>query len=122
MNHKRNQIIAITAVVVLMGLLFTQPIKGLVNENEETDSSAEAGTLVTFQSESQRAKQGLNPSIIQDITDLEASLATAGTDAERTIILTQLAEQWDGVDKPSPLGFAYEEMARLSNDPGHWLK
>src|SRR5690606_22877415 len=113
MNHKRNQIIAITAVVVLMGLLFTQPIKGLVNDPEETEGTAGAGTLVTFQSESQRAKQGMNASIIQDITDLEASLATAETDEDRVMILTSLAEQWDGVNKPSPLGFAYEELARL---------
>lgn len=121
MGQKQKQIGIIAAVVLLMGLLFFQPIKGLINEPEEAENTSESSVLVTFQSESQRAKQGLNPAIIQEITNLEAALAKAETDEEKEAILKQLAEQWDGVNKHSPLGFAYEEIARINNDPQYWL-
>ncbi|HZH54079.1 MAG TPA: tetratricopeptide repeat protein [Sphingobacteriaceae bacterium] len=121
MNQKQKQIGIIAAVVILMGILFFQPIKGLINEQEETERESDGSMLVTFQSESQRAKQGLNPAIIQEITDLEASLATAETDEEKEAILKQLVEKWDSVNKHSPMGFAYEEIARMNNDPQYWL-
>lgn len=121
--HKRNQIIVVTIALVLMGVLLMQPIKGLVNdEDETTESSSSSGTAVSFTSESQRAKQGLNPSIIQDITDLESALANAESEQERVTILEQLAETWDSVEKHSPVGFSYEELARITNSPEHWLK
>ena len=122
MRQKRNQIIAVAAIAILMGALYMQPIKGLINEDQETESASETGTLVTFQSESQRAKQGLNSSIIQDITDLEAELANAETDEEKAALLKELADQWDGVNKQAPVGFAYEELARMDNDSRNWLK
>lgn len=120
--HKRNQIIVVTIVLVIMGVLLMQPIKGLVNEQDETEETGAPGTSVSFLSESQRAKQGLNPSIIQEITDLEASLASAGTDETKATLLEQLAEKWDSVEKQSPVGFAYEELAKITHDPAHWLK
>lgn len=122
MNHRRNQIIAVVAVAILMAVLFMQPIKGLINERDEAETTSESGTLVTFQSESQRAKQGMNPSIIQQITELEAAWNTAETAEEKKAALQQLAEQWDAVNKQSPLGFTYEELAKLEGSAEHWLK
>lgn len=120
--HKRNQIIVVTIVLVLMGVLLLQPIKGLVNEQEETEQAGAGSTSVSFLSESQRAKQGLNPSIIQEITDLESALAHADTDESKASVLEQLANKWDSVEKHSPIGFAYEELARITNQPEHWLR
>jgi len=121
--HKRNRIIVVTIALVLTGVLLMQPIKGLVNDEDETaENGTSSGTTVSFLSESQRAKQGLNPSIIQDITDLEAALANAGSEQERVTFLEELAEMWDSVEKHSPVGFSYEELALITNSPEHWLK
>lgn len=119
--HKRNQLIVVTTVLVIMGILLVQPIKGLINEQEETAEAGGGGTMVSFLSESQRAKQGLNPSIIQDITELEAELANAESEEAKIALLEQLAEKWDSVERHSPVGFSYEELARMTNRPEHWL-
>ena len=119
--HKRNQLIVVTTVLVIMGILLVQPIKGLINEQEETAEAGASGTMVSFLSESQRAKQGLNPSIIQDITELEAELANAESEEAKIALLEQLAEKWDSVERHSPVGFSYEELARITNRPEHWL-
>lgn len=120
--HKRNQIIVVTVILVLMGVLLLQPIKGLINEEEgNTEASTSNGPLVSFQSESQRAKQGLNASIIQEITDLEAQLANTEEENEKAELLKQLASKWDDVEKHSPLGFTYEELAKIDNQAESWL-
>ncbi len=120
--QKRNQIIVVGIIVLLMGALLLQPVVGLINEPEDTEETASASTAVSFLSESQRAKQGLNPSIIQEITDLEASLANAQDEAEKSVILQELVDKWDSVEKHSPVGFAYEELAKITNNVSHWLK
>lgn len=119
--HKRNQLIVVTTVLVIMGILLVQPIKGLINEQEETAEAGASGTMVSFLSESQRAKQGLNPSIIQEITELEAELANTESEEAKIGLLEQLAEKWDSVERHSPVGFSYEELARMTNLPEHWL-
>lgn len=121
--HKRNQIIVVTVILVLMGALLLQPIKGLINEDEGgADAATNSGPTVSFQSESQRAKQGLNASIIQEITDIEAQLATEEDEAKRAELLQQLANKWDDIEKHSPMGFAYEELAKIDNTSESWLK
>ncbi|WP_262247760.1 hypothetical protein [Parapedobacter soli] len=120
MQQQAKQVIAITSVVILMGVLLAQPIKGLVNENKEAASSA-AGPQVTLESVSQRAKEGLNPSIIQEITAIEAELQQAA-DADKRSLLRQLATKWDDVNKPAPIGFIYEELAGLDGQFDDWLK
>lgn len=121
--HKRTQIIVITSVIVLMGVLLLQPIKGLINPPDETsEQTTSSRNLVNFESESQRAKQGLNPSIIQEIAELEAKLARTSTDEEKLTVLNELASKWDDVNKPAPQGFIYEQIATINQDASAWLK
>lgn len=122
--HKRNQLIVVVSVLVLMGVLLFQPIKGLINPPDESaaQASSDSHQLVTFQSESQRAKQGLNPAIIQEITELEARLARADDGDEKLDLLRQLAEKWDDIDKQAPQGFIYQELAQMTNRSEDWLK
>lgn len=120
MQQRTKQVIAITSVIVLMGFLLVQPIKGLVNENK-TDSGTTAGPQVTLTSVSQQAKEGLNPSIIQEISTIEADLQQADG-AEKRTLLQQLANKWDDVNKTAPLGFIYEELAELDGSFDDWLK
>lgn len=122
--HKRNQIIVVASVLVIMGVLLLQPIKGLINPPDGNSDSTEKSSQqsVTLQSESRRAKQGLNPAIIQEIEAIEARLSDSEDGAERTELLMLLAEKWNDVNKQAPQGFIYEELASLNNQPEDWLR
>src|SRR5690606_2375164 len=120
MQQRTKQVVAITSIVVLMGFLLAQPIKGLVNEDKAT-SGASSGPQVTLESVSQKAKEGLNPSIIQEISAIEAALQNADGTEKRTL-LEQLAIKWDDVNKTAPVGFIYEELAELDGQFDDWLK
>src|SRR5690606_34960674 len=113
MQEKTKQIVVITAIVLVMGLLLTQPIKGLVNEDKVAASAQGASSQLTLETVSSQAKQGLNASIIQEISSIEAELPDA-SGPEKNDLLEQLAAKWDDVDKPAPKGFVYEELAELN--------
>ncbi|HWK57338.1 MAG TPA: hypothetical protein VNQ80_08375 [Parapedobacter sp.] len=119
MQQRTKQVVAITSIVVLMGFLLAQPIKGLVNEDKAASSTA-TGPQITLESVSQKAKEGLNPSIIQEISAIEAELQRA-SDTEKRTLLQQLAIKWDDVNKTAPLGFIYEELAKLDGQFDDWL-
>ena len=122
MQEKTKQIVTITSVIVVMGLLLAQPIKGLVNDDKAAaSSSADASSKVTLESVSAQAKQGLNASIIQDISTIETQLSKA-SGPEKIDLLQQLATEWDDVNRPAPLGFVYEELAKLDPKFDNWLK
>lgn len=121
--HKRNQIIVVVSVLILMGVLLLQPIKGLINPPSETEeTSGTPQPTLTLESESQRAKRGLNPAIIQEINELEDKLANTTDENERIELLVSLANKWNDVNKHAPQGFIYEELASIRNQPEDWLK
>lgn len=122
MQEKTKQIVTIASVIVVMGLLLAQPIKGLVSDDKAAaSSSADASSKVTLESVSTQAKQGLNASIIQEISTIEAQLSKA-SGPEKIDLLQQLATEWDDVNRPAPLGFVYEELAKLDPKFDNWLK
>lgn len=123
--HKTKQIIVIALVLVLMGVLMAQPIKGLVKrdkaeQEQQTNTDHEAETI-NLASVSTVAKQGLNASLVKEIADLEAELPSSSGEA-RLSLLKKLAGHWDDVAKPAPLGFSYEEIAKLEPTYENWLK
>lgn len=123
--HKTKQIIVVALVVILMGVLLAQPIKGLVKQDKteqaEQANDSEATESVNLTSVSTIAKQGLNASLISEIEAIEASLSTS-TGEERLGLLKKLAGHWDDVAKSAPLGFSYEEIAKLEPTYTNWLK
>ncbi|MBK1440602.1 tetratricopeptide repeat protein [Parapedobacter sp. ISTM3] len=122
MQQRTKQIVAITSILILMGFLLAQPIKGLVNEDKGTAvSNTDAASNISLEWVSQQAKQGLNASIIKEISDIEAQLPSA-SGPEKIDLLQQLATKWDDVNRPAPLGFVYEELATLDNQLTYWLK
>ncbi|MFZ4862372.1 tetratricopeptide repeat protein [Sphingobacterium sp. Mn56C] len=119
-----KQILVVGLVIVLMGALLAQPIKGLVDKNKgETSATAESSSSSKYnlESVSAMAKQGVNASLAQDISAIEAQVAKAEGEAKVTL-LQQLAAKWDDVAKPIPQGFIYEEMANISPKLEYWLK
>jgi len=125
--HKKKQIILIALVVVLMGVLFVQPIKGLIKHDDDQAEASAAGSnetateTVNLASVSALAKQGVNTNLVDQITDLEAQLSQV-EGIKRLPLLQKLAGHWDDLAKPAPLGFSYEEIAQLEPTYDHWLK
>ncbi|MFD2743390.1 MULTISPECIES: tetratricopeptide repeat protein [Sphingobacterium] len=120
-NTKQIQIVVVLAVVLIMGLLLAQPIKGLVTEPQATESTSSAMPMFTMEDVSAMSKQGMNPTLADEITKLEGQLA--GSQGEdRIAILEQIAQKWDDLAKYAPQGFVYEEMAKTSPKFEYWLQ
>lgn len=118
-----KQIIIIAGVIILMVVLYMQPLKSLVKEKEagSTIEASNQGDDFTLENVSEIAKQGLNASLKKDITDLEASLKGASEDAKLPL-LKQLAEKWHDVNKSSPQAFVLEEIAEKEPNFENWIK
>jgi len=124
-NAKQIQIAVVAAVILVMGFLLLKPVKGLVDEEDQSAASSateEAADQYSFTTVSEAAKRGLNPSIANEITELEGKLRVADDDAEKLTVYQQLAEKWNDVDKAVPQGFAYEEMGNIDSKFEYWLK
>ncbi len=120
---KRNQIIAIVGVVILMVVLLSRPITVLRNtQDEAAGTELNPADGITYDSESQRAKIGLNASLIQEIERLEEKRSPNLSKEEQLDLLKNLAAKWDDVDKSSPLGFLFQEMATLEPRFEHWFQ
>lgn len=118
-----KQIVVIVLVVVLMAGLLAQPIKGLVDKEQgNTEANAEQpSSMYTMKSASELAKQGINSSLSQDISAIEAQAEKADGE-EKIALLEQLVTKWDDVAKPIPQGFIYQELAKLSPKFEYFLK
>lgn len=118
-----KQIVVVSAVVVLMGLLLSLDIKGLVKEDgaeASANAAAQASAVVNLESVSLASKSALNANLAQQITELEEKLKQAG-ESEKLEIRKQIAEKWDDVDQPAPAGFYYQEIASAENTLQNWL-
>lgn len=120
---KTKQIIVIGSVVALVAVLLAQPIKGLVNKEKQTAAASESkpSNEVNLENISSMTKQGLDASLVKEISDIEGQVAKASGE-DKIKLLQQLADKWDDVAKPAPQAFVYEEMAKVSQKFEYWLK
>lgn len=118
--HRTKQVVTVSIVVILMAVLLVQPIKGLINEDKDTDTT-ESESTQTLAQISLNAKQGLNPSIITEISDLENRISKAEDDV-RVSLLKELAVKWDDVNRQAPLAYTYAEIAKANGEFEYWLK
>ncbi|MGJ1224398.1 tetratricopeptide repeat protein [Sphingobacterium siyangense] len=120
---KTKQIIVIGSVVALVAVLLAQPIKGLVNKEKQTAAASESkpSNEVNLENISSMTKQGLDASLVKEISDIEGQVAKASGE-DKIKLLQQLANKWDDVAKPAPQAFIYEEMAKVSPKFEYWLK
>lgn len=119
-----KQIIVSVSVIALMGALLVQPIKGLVDKNEDSttaNTETEATSMYNLQSVSELSKQSINSSLAQAITAIETQVEKA-EGVEKMNLLQDLANKWDDVAKPIPQGFIYKEMATITPKIEYWLK
>ena len=124
---KRQQIIVIGSVVILMVVLLSLNIKGLVKPSEEQGASngqpaAEATvTAYTVEQASETARLDLNANLAQQISELEASHKGSSGD-EKLAVEKKLAQNWDDVNKPAPAAYYYEMIAEKESNLDNWLK
>ncbi|MDQ1148405.1 tetratricopeptide repeat protein [Sphingobacterium zeae] len=120
---KTKQIIVIGSVVALVAVLLAQPIKGLVNKEKQTAAASESkpSNEINLENISSMTKQGLDASLVKEISDIEGQVAKASGE-DKVKLLQQLADKWDDVAKPAPQAFVYEEMAKVSPKFEYWLK
>src|SRR5690606_27966855 len=118
-----KQIIVIAGVLLLMVVIFLQPVKSLTTEDDAAEASTEAGSseMFSLESVSEISKQGLSASLSQGITDVEEKLKSASED-EKLPLYKQLAELWDDVNKPMPTAYVYNEIALHEPTFENWLK
>lgn len=120
-----KQIGVVVVVLVVIGALLAQPIKGLVDKEKETTTASAAdessSSMYNLKSVSELSKQSINSSLAQTISAIELQLEKA--EGEEKIALYQdLANKWDDVAKPIPQAFVYQEMAKISPKFDYWLK
>lgn len=124
---KKNQIVAVVAVVVVMGYLYSLPVKGLIKPKESRGGTEQhvaeshPATNVTVQAVSEPAKAAIGPQLSAKINDLEAQLKQAQAPAQKLKLQEELAQQWDGVNQPAPAAFYYEALAQSRNTYSDWL-
>ena len=120
---KTKQIVVVLLVLVLVGALLAQPIKGLVDKKDNAaaaQSESSSSSMYTLESVSELSKQGVNANLIQDITALESQIAKAEGE-QKLELYNELAKKWDDLAKPIPQGFIYQEMAKISPKFEYWL-
>lgn len=118
-----KQIVVIVVVVVMIGALLAQPIKGLVDKQEQNTTAAteDASSMYNLKSVSELAKQGVNASLAQEISSIEEQVEAASQE-EKVTLLQTLADKWEDLAKPIPQGFIYKEMAESTPTLDYWVK
>ena len=124
MNRKQITVCAI--VIVAMGYLYLQPVKGLTKSKEAGSKNAAAMVPaakradINEQSVSAIAKPGLNAAMLQQVNSLEAKLKTA-PDAAKPSLQRTLAALWDSATQPAPAAFYYQAIAQKNNEFADWV-
>ena len=119
-----KQIVVVVIVVVIIGALLAQPIKGLVDKQEQNTTAATdelSSSMYTLKSVSELAKQGINASIAEEISALEGLVEKAEGE-EKVSLLQSLASKWEDLAKSIPQGFIYKEMAEVTPKLDYWVK
>ncbi len=122
---KRQQILVIASVVLLMAILLSLDIAGLVKPQEQqgANNAATANSTnvnLSLGQVSETARQDLNANLSQQIKELEAALKSA-PETGKVAVQKQLAQRWDDVNKPAPAAFYYELIAQREDNFQNWL-
>jgi len=125
-NIRYKQLIMISAIVLIIGFLFTRDIKGLVKPNESTQGAAatpiepEATTQLNLQEISNTGKNLLNASLAKEITALENAYNTSSEEkkGERAKVL---AQKWDDLEQAVPSALYLEIASGKEPSLSNWV-
>jgi len=109
-----------------MGLLYKQPIKGLVKPEAQGHTNGAAVQKrpvanVTVEMVSAAGKIAIGEALAQQITGTEGELTTAQNAATKLNLQKKLAKEWDDVNQPAPAAYYYQAIAGSENTFTNWL-
>ncbi len=121
-NIRTKQALVITAIVLLVGFLFTREIKGLVVPKKEETAQMPTQTTETASLEevSATAKNLVSVAFAKDITALENTYKSA-TGSDKIANAKQLAQKWDDVEQATPSALYLEVVANAEPTLINWL-
>jgi len=123
----KKQIVVVVIVVIIMGYLYSLPVKGLIKpkdtqgHNNTAAPAARPVTKVTVEMVSSAAKATIGSALSAQINDTENQLKNAGDDAARLTLQKKLAKEWDDVNQPAPAAFYYQAIAAKENTFENWV-
>lgn len=118
------QIVIIAGIVLLVGFLFSQDIKGLVKPKESVTEAmpqeAQAPSL-SLAEVSATAKNLISNAASKEITSLEAAYQKVQGE-EKVSQAKILAQKWDDLGQSIPSAFYLEDAAQGESSLKNWLK
>ena len=123
-NIRTKQALIIVAIVLLVGFLFTRPIKGL-----ETKKEAAKPAVATSQTDvpqlslgeiSSTAKNLISSTSGKEITTLENTYKSA-SGADKIAQAKNLAQKWEDLEQPAPSAMYLEAVATEESSLANWL-
>jgi len=121
---KKQQILVVGGIVILMAVLLSLNIKGLVKPADDqaavSNQPVTPTTAYTVEEASEAARLDLNANIAQQIKDLETEFKSSSDD-KKLEVEKKLAQSWDDVNKPTPAAFYYEMVAEQESNFKNWL-
>lgn len=121
-NIRIKQLLIITAIILLVGFLFTREIKGLVKPTAEQSAQmpVEQTEKISIEEVSSTAKNLVSNAIVKDITFLENEYKNA-SQTEKKVTAKLLAQKWDDVEQAIPSAMYLEVVAKSEPSLTNWL-
>ncbi|MFN0291403.1 tetratricopeptide repeat protein [Pedobacter helvus] len=123
-SPRTTQIVIIAGIVLLVGFLFSQDIKGLVKPKEDAVSAmpteAQAPGLSLLEA-SATAKNLISNAAAKEFTSLETAYQKASGE-EKINQAKVLAQKWDDLEQAIPSALYLEEVANGQANLTNWVK
>lgn len=123
-SPRTTQIVIIAGIVLLVGFLFSQDIKGLKPKQEaastEMPQEAQAPSL-SIEEVSATAKNLISNAAAKELTSMESAYQKAKGE-EKVLQAKSLAQKWDDLGQSIPSAFYLEDAAIGESTLKNWLK
>ncbi len=123
-SPRTTQIVIIAGIVLLVGFLFSQDIKGLVKPKDDATVGMpqEAATPgVSLAEASATAKNLISNAAAKEFTSLESAFQKAQGE-EKANQAKVLAQKWDDLEQAVPSALYLEEVAKEQSSLQNWVK
>ena len=123
-SPRTTQIVIIAGIVLLVGFLFSQDIKGLVKPKDDATVGMpqEAATPgISLEEASATAKNLISNAAAKEFTSLESAFQKAKGE-EKANQAKVLAQKWDDLEQAVPSALYLEEVAKQQASLQNWVK
>jgi len=123
-SPRTTQIVIIAGIVLLVGFLFSQNIKGLVKPKEDATAGMPQETAtqgISLAEASATAKNLISNAAAKEFTSLESAFQKAQGE-EKANQAKVLAQKWDDLEQAVPSALYLEEVAKEQSSLQNWVK